>query len=119
MSMIKSVTDFVLIFFSQDEAASLNTPCPAAKPTADSAATTVPWHQVVVRPETILLLESAHTQGVISHAQKQLDMSKKQREAIAAGYDCYIQSEAFLRDECLDLAAKLQVHLSSHTQKND
>lgn len=57
--------------------------------------------------------------GVISHAQKQLDMSKKQREAIAAGYDCYIQSEAFLRDECLDLAAKLQVHLSSHTQKND
>ncbi|KAK9902737.1 hypothetical protein WJX75_004394 [Coccomyxa subellipsoidea] len=71
---------------SKDEAASLNTPCPAAKPTADSAATTVPWHQVV----------------------KQLDMSKKQREAIAAGYDCYIQSEAFLRDECLDLAAKLQ-----------
>lgn len=59
MSMIKSATDFVLILFSQDEAASLNTPCPAAKPTADSAVTTVPWHQVVVRPETILLLESA------------------------------------------------------------
>jgi hypothetical protein len=45
----------------------------------------------------------------ISRLQAKLQLTRAQREGIAAGYEHHIQSEAFLHEDCLGIAAKLQV----------
>lgn len=41
--------------------------------------------------------------------QVALRLTKSQREAIGDGYERYVQAEAFLHEDCLALATKLQV----------